>query len=459
MILLPVVARRAALVAVKQAQPFCQMSVKALAAQSNRLVSTQVLGFSVLKVDDDDVDDGEGNRLAQQLEDMLETTLALENSMQDLKDTYAQKRHAFTKRQPGKMNVLFDQAAAQKEQMSKQIASLKAKMVEARTNFAVDAPDGTSDAQAKANHDAVNDIINYAANHEDYDKVIEQHQQARFERARARKTFAVDAPDGSPDANLDAVNDIINYAADHEDYDKVVKQHQQARFERARARKTFAVDAPDGSPDDLLRRSKEEVDEIINYAAAHEDIDMINKQHALVEAEHEMDLKILAVDAPDGTPDDAIKRNLKEVEQIIEYAATHEDVDMINKEHELVEAEHEMDQKILAVDAPDGTPDDAVKRNLKEVEQIIEYAATHENVDMINKQHALVEAERAADRKIFAVDAPDGSADYQLKEGFKEVDQIIDFAATHEDVKNINYRHGMEQAVREERARDPEHDW
>jgi hypothetical protein len=415
MSLLPAVARRAALVAVHQAQPFCRMSLKALAAQSNRLVSTQVLGFSVPRRvvdDDDDVDDDvdEGNRLAQQLEDMLDTTLAMENSMQDLKDTYAQKRSTFRKNQPDKLNVLFDQAAAQKDQISKQIASLRAKMVEARgSNFAVDAPDGTSDAQAKANIDAVNDIINFAATHEDYDKVVNQHQQARFERARARKTFAVDAPDGTPDDLIkrtkEEVDEIINYAATHEDYDKVVNQHQQARFERARARKTFAVDAPDGTPDDLIKRTKEEVEEIINYAAAHEDIDMINKKHELVEAEHEMDLKILAIDAPDGTADDAVKRNLKEVEQIIEYAAAHEDIDMITKQHELQAAE------------------------------------------------------QAANSKIFAVDGPDGSADYQLKEGLKEVDQIIDFAATHEDVKMINYRHEIEQAVREERARDPEHDW
>jgi hypothetical protein len=53
--------------------------------------------------------------------------------------------------------------------------------------------------------------------------------------------------------------------------------------------------------------------------------------------------------------------------------------------------------------------------------------------------HALEAAERVADSNIFAVDAPDGSADYQLKEVLMEVDQIIDFVATHEDVRNITY--------------------
>lgn len=60
---------------------------------------------------------------------------------------------------------------------------------------------------------------------------------------------------------------------------------------------------------------------------------------------------------------------------------------------------------------------------------------------------------------IFQVDAPDGTSDAQLRAGIKEVDRIINFAAAHEDVKKVKKHHELEDAVRKERARDPEHDW
>jgi hypothetical protein len=44
-------------------------------------------------------------------------------------------------------------------------------------------------------------------------------------------------------------------------------------------------------------------------------------------------------------------------------------------------------------------------------------------------------------------------------EDIKQVEEIIDYAASHEDKDKINYEHKMEDAVRKERARDPEHDW
>jgi hypothetical protein len=78
----------------------------------------------------------------------------------------------------------------------------------------------------------------------------------------------------------------------------------------------------------LIKQTKEEVDKIINYAIGHEDIDMINnKRHELLEAKHEIDQEILAINAPDRMLNDPVKENLKEVEKIIEDAA------MINKQY------------------------------------------------------------------------------------------------------------------------------
>ena len=62
-------------------------------------------------------------------------------------------------------------------------------------------------------------------------------------------------------------------------------------------------------------------------------------------------------------------------------------------------------------------------------------------------------------QNIYAVDAPDGTSDTEVREGLSEVKQIIDFAATHEDVEMVKKHHKLEEAVKKERARDPEHDW
>ena len=92
--------------------------------------------------------------------------------------------------------------------------------------FAVDAPDGTSEALLDAEQHQVDDIIEHAASHQDTQFVKEMHQ----EQADAAQTFAVDAPDGESDAmhhvDEEAIEQVINYAAAHEDKEKVIKMHK-----------------------------------------------------------------------------------------------------------------------------------------------------------------------------------------------------------------------------------------
>mmetsp|Transcript_31990 Transcript_31990/g.95807 ORF Transcript_31990/g.95807 Transcript_31990/m.95807 type:complete len:120 (-) Transcript_31990:519-878(-) len=60
----------------------------------------------------------------------------------------------------------------------------------------------------------------------------------------------------------------------------------------------YAVDAPDGEHDkEDLEEHKKGVDDIVNFAASHEDADKINADHAAGAG------KVFAVDAPDGEHD------------------------------------------------------------------------------------------------------------------------------------------------------------
>lgn len=100
----------------------------------------------------------------------------------------------------------------------------------------------------------------------------------------ATKNFAVDAPDGSSDDWLDAeqhqVEDIIDHAAKFEDMDFVKDLHERQQD----AARTFAVDAPDGEADDIHQEDLHAVEEVIDYAAEHEDKEEVLRTHELEEA-------------------------------------------------------------------------------------------------------------------------------------------------------------------------------
>ena len=98
------------------------------------------------------------------------------------------------------------------------------------------------------------------------------------------KAFAVDAPDGSSDALMDAearqVDDIIDHASKFEDTAFVRDLHAQQED----ARKIFAVDAPDGEADDIHERNVHVVAEVIDFAAEHEDKEKVLRTHQTQDA-------------------------------------------------------------------------------------------------------------------------------------------------------------------------------
>jgi hypothetical protein len=124
------------------------------------------------------------------LDDMIEKTLEIEESMAGLKETYGKKKDSYTTigwTSSADIDRLFETAATQKEELSEQIAELKKIMQKAKSTFAVDAPDGSADAGTKEDMEEVNHIIKDAAEHEDKDKIELQHKMnhaVRKDRAR-----------------------------------------------------------------------------------------------------------------------------------------------------------------------------------------------------------------------------------------------------------------------------------
>ena len=67
---------------------------------------------------------------------------------------------------------------------------------------------------------------------------------------------------------------VLAIHAHPDDIERVRERHEAEFADRADARHTFAVDAPDGTPDNELKRGRKEVDQIIGYEATHPDEDM-----------------------------------------------------------------------------------------------------------------------------------------------------------------------------------------
>jgi hypothetical protein len=123
------------------------------------------------------------------MEDMLDVTLRMEQSMQDLQEIYDEKRQALADMsEMVEIDALFEKSASKKALLSSQIAELKAVLANARA-YASDAPDGTSDAEIREGVREANRIINDAAKIEDADAI---RKQRAFDRAvqadRARDT-------------------------------------------------------------------------------------------------------------------------------------------------------------------------------------------------------------------------------------------------------------------------------
>jgi hypothetical protein len=98
------------------------------------------------------------------LEDMMDVTLRMEQSMQELHDIYDdEKRKALANlSEMVEVDALFDKSAIQKALLSSQIVELKTVLANARA-YASDAPDGTVDGELQEGVQEVNRIINDAA--------------------------------------------------------------------------------------------------------------------------------------------------------------------------------------------------------------------------------------------------------------------------------------------------------
>ena len=142
----------------------------------------------------------------------------------------------------------------------------------------------------------------------------------------------------------------------------------------------------------------------------------------------------------------------------------HDQFEMLEKmmEHDIhvdsvQELKAAMRRRPMAVDAPDGESDGHLAEEMQEIQSILDDVAAHKEEIKARLQKVAAAVKEA--QRIYAVDSPDGETDGHIAEELEEIKHIIDDAAVHEDKKKIEYSHKMEDAVRKERARDPEHDW
>lgn len=127
------------------------------------------------------------------IDDMLDHTLKIENTVKGLKSTHDKKYQAYMKTaSPGataELDDLFHQSAMEKEELMKQLEELKKMMMmRAQTMYyAVDAPDGMPDAELVDEEVEVDRIIDYASKFEDAKEVKRQHEMEKaIKKERAR---------------------------------------------------------------------------------------------------------------------------------------------------------------------------------------------------------------------------------------------------------------------------------
>lgn len=94
------------------------------------------------------------------LDDMIGKTMEIEDHMENLRQTYAEKRTALqNEASPEEMESFFLKADAQKDAISAQLKELRRSLM-LRKSFAVDAPDGTSDELEELFVEEAQSIIN-----------------------------------------------------------------------------------------------------------------------------------------------------------------------------------------------------------------------------------------------------------------------------------------------------------
>jgi hypothetical protein len=151
--------------------------------------------------------------------------------------------------------------------------------------------------------------------------------------------------------------------------------------------------------------------------------------------------KYYAVDGPDGDSDGHVKEELEEVNHIIADTAAM-DRDTARQLAEM--------QKTYAVDSPEGDPDALVNEEIQVINSIVADTAAMDH----DTARQLAEMQ-----KTYAVDSPEGDPDALVNEEIQVIHSIVADVAASEDAAKIKYRHKMEGAVRNDRVKDPEHDW
>ena len=111
------------------------------------------------------------------LDEMEEKASQMEDLMQDLGETHSKKREQLQEikqtikwMDPEEMEILFDLAARQKQELRDQLTEIQRSLVAAKSNFAVDAPDGESDGHLEEEMDAVQHILEEHVAHVEQEK-------------------------------------------------------------------------------------------------------------------------------------------------------------------------------------------------------------------------------------------------------------------------------------------------
>jgi hypothetical protein len=174
-------------------------------ARPSRLYLRSASSFVTTEIPEYDYYDG--HLMTDHLEyvdDVLETTLKLEEIVQGMDQICAQKKHvvqlsqsAFNVIDPAEVDDLFLQAELKSTDLKKYLASLKEIIKSTQQKhtqlhdhalFAVDAPDGTPDAEDTLV------IMNF--------NKVNQKPPKQPRKVDHPASFAVDAPDGTPDSEV-----------------------------------------------------------------------------------------------------------------------------------------------------------------------------------------------------------------------------------------------------------------
>jgi len=114
-------------------------------------------------------------------------------------------------------------------------------------------------------------------------------------------------------------------------------------------------------------------------------------------------------------------------------------------------------QHYKAAHASDGSRGDWDKPKSKQ-----EMEALHNlyhKIDSLESELSNLKRQVQEQQRIFAIDAPDGESDGHLQEELQEINHIIEDAAAVQDKEAIEKKHKLEKETKKFHARDPEHDW